>query len=155
MTSAPLSDRPYITEDGRRLLEARIRDRERTLEELRAAIQEPERSGDDAARLAVDVFCYRIRKQIGAHLAALGGAEAIFGGGIGERSPTCRARVCADTAWCGVELDDERNQNAIGVEAEISTARAMVSTWVIPVDEATFIARDATTCLVGSSPTRR
>jgi len=46
MTSAPRSDRPYITEDGRRLLEARIRDRERTLEELRAAIQEPGRSTD-------------------------------------------------------------------------------------------------------------
>lgn len=115
-----------------------------------------EETGDDAAALAIDVFCYRARKQIGAYLAVLGGADAVvFGGGIGERSPQIRARVCADMAWCGIELDDDHNRAAVAVEAEISTARAATAVWIIPVDEATVIARDAAACLEAAAPRAR
>jgi len=67
-------------------------------------------SGHARARLALAVFCYRVKRYLGAYLAALGGADAVlFGGGIGEHQATVRAEVCKDMAWCGLELSDERN----------------------------------------------
>ncbi len=62
------------------------------------------------ARLAVDVFCYRARKYLGAYLAALGGAQAvIFSGGIGENAPAVRQKICAGMEWCGLGLDSRKN----------------------------------------------
>ncbi len=76
---------------------------------------EAERKGDERAILAVEMFCYRVKKQIGAYLSALGGADAIiFGGGIGENCPQVRKRICAGMDWCGLVLDEERNDRAIG-----------------------------------------
>ena len=107
-----------------------------------------ERVGDAHAALAIDVFCYRARKYIGAYLAALGGAEAVvFGGGIGENSPSIRRRICPGMDWCGLVLDDRRNQEAVGVEAAIHTEDSTVLAYVIPVDEAVIIAREVEACL--------
>jgi acetate kinase len=109
---------------------------------------EAERQGDDRAALAVEMFCYRVRKYIGACLSILGGAHAvIFGGGIGENAPTVRARICAGMDWCGLTLDQDRNAAAIGAEERISADNAEVHAYVIPVDEAVIIARDAASCL--------
>lgn len=90
-----------------------------------------------AARLAVDLYCYRARKYIGAYLAALGGADAIlFGGGVGEHSAEIRARIVDGLQWAGIELDAEANARATGGEAPIHANGSAVSTWVVPVDEA-------------------
>ena len=67
-------------------------------------------SSDPRAKLAVDLFCYRIRRELGSLAAALGGLDAIvFTGGIGENSAVIRERVCRDAAWLGVELDAAAN----------------------------------------------
>ena len=97
---------------------------------------------DDHARLAVAVFVYRVRKYIGAYLAALGGAQAvIFGGGIGENSPIIRGRVCEGMDWCGLRLDPERNNAVVGVEGRISADDAAIAAYAIKVDESALIAR--------------
>ena len=102
-----------------------------------------EAGGDERAALAVDMFCYRVRKYVGAYLAALGGADAVvFGGGIGENAPLVRARICAGMGWCGLTLDEDRNARTIGSEGRISVDDSRVHAYVVPVDEATVIARD-------------
>ena len=94
------------------------------------------------AELAIDVFCYRVRKYIGAYLAALGGAQAIvFGGGIGEHSPEIRSRICSGMEWCGLRLDPARNARATGTEERISTDDSSIQVYAIPVDESALIAR--------------
>ena len=65
---------------------------------------------DPLASLAVEVLCHRARKYLGAYLATMGGADAVvFGGGIGERVPDIRARICQEMDWCGLSLDSPRN----------------------------------------------
>jgi acetate kinase len=109
---------------------------------------EAEGRRDAGAALAVDMFCYRVRKYIGAYLATLGGADAVvFGGGIGENAPPVRARICAGMNWCGLTLDQDRNARTIGSEGRISTDDSKVHAYVIPVDEAVVIARDTVHCL--------
>jgi len=98
---------------------------------------------DGRAHLAVELFCYRARKYLGAYLAALGGAEAVvFSGGIGENSPLVRAKVCEGMRWCGLELDPERNAAVVGAEGRISPPEARIHAYVIPSDEEALIARD-------------
>lgn len=99
---------------------------------------------DDAdAALAIDMYCRRARKYVGAYLAVLGGADAIlFGGGVGENAPAIRARILADMQWAGIALDEKRNA-AVGTEARISRADSPVQVWVVPVDEATILAEEA------------
>ena len=107
-----------------------------------------EREGDSLAGLAIDMFCYRVRKYIGAYLAVLGGAQAVvFGGGIGENAAEARSRICAGMEWCGLTLDQERNNRAVGREGPISADGARVGAYVIPVDEESIIARDTIRCL--------
>jgi acetate kinase len=107
-----------------------------------------ESQGDKNAALAVEMFCYRVKKQIGAYLATLDGAEAvIFGGGIGENSPPVRSRICAGMQWFGMDIDENRNNTLTGIEGKISTDDAKVEIYVIPVDEAVMIARDTLACL--------
>lgn len=109
---------------------------------------EAERQGDAGAALAVEMFCYRVHKYIGAYMAALSGADTVvFGGGIGENAPSVRARICAGMGWCGLTLDQDRNTAAIGLEARISADDARMHAYVIPVDEAVIIARDTLSCL--------
>ena len=110
---------------------------------------EAESKGDERAALAVEMFCYRVKKQIGAYLAALGGTDAVvFGGGIGENSPPVRSRICAGMEWCGIVLDEDRNNSMIGKEGKVSRDEARVEIYVVPVDEAVMIARDTIGCLI-------
>lgn len=102
-------------------------------------------AADDAdARLAVDVYCYRVRKYIGAYLAVLGGAEAIlFGGGVGEHAPLVRAKILTGLGWLGIVLDPDTNRAAVGTETRISNRSSEAEVWVIPVDEAAILAQAA------------
>ncbi len=96
------------------------------------------------AALAVNLYCYRVRKYIGAYLTVLGGADAIFfGGGVGENSAQIRAKILQGMAWLGVELDPICNGNTIGKEGNISTVESQIKVWVMPVDEALMMALDA------------
>jgi acetate kinase len=116
-------------------------------QDMRELLQR-ESEGDPEAALAIEMFCYRVKKQIGAYLAVLDGAEAvIFGGGIGENSPQVRSRICAGMQWCGIAIDENRNNTMIGIEGKISTDNAKVKIYVVPVDEAVMIARDTVQCL--------
>ncbi|MBL6750240.1 MAG: acetate/propionate family kinase [Nevskia sp.] len=99
--------------------------------------------GNAAARLAVDVYCHRARKYLGAYLAVLGGADAVlFGGGVGEHQPEIRARICAGLQWCGLELDAGANAQAASLTRRISTAQSRIAVYVVPVDEEAVIARE-------------
>jgi acetate kinase len=99
--------------------------------------------GDSRARLAVEIFCHRARKYLGAYLAALGGADAVvFSGGIGEHAPEIRARICQGFGWCGLALDTDLNAAAVGRPGRLSTDDARVGAFVIPADEEQVIARD-------------
>ena len=96
-------------------------------------------SSDPKAKLAIDLYCYRIRREVGSLAAALGGLDAIiFTGGIGENSAAIRERVCRDAAWLGVELDP--SANTAGGPC-ITTSGAQVSAWAIPTNEELMIAR--------------
>jgi acetate kinase len=119
--------------------------------DMRELLAEAHEHDDRRARLAIDVFCYRVRKYIGAYLAALGGAAAIiFTGGIGENSPEIRARITEGLEWLGVELDPALNQQTTkGAEGRISTPDARLETWVIPTDEELLIARDTMRLVLG------
>jgi acetate kinase len=93
------------------------------------------------ARLAVDYFVYRAAKEIGALTAALGGLDGlVFTAGIGENSAAIRARICAASAWLGIELDEASNA---GKRARITRDGSAVSAWVIPTNEELVIARHA------------
>jgi acetate kinase len=99
------------------------------------------------------MFCYRIRKYIGAYLAVLGGADAlVFGGGIGERSAVIRARICDGMGWCGIHLDPVRNQATVGLapgdSMMISEEGAPLACYVAGVDEEVEIARATRDCVM-------
>lgn len=103
------------------------------------------------ARLAVDMFCHRVRKYLGAYLAVLGGADAIlFGGGIGERAPDIRARVLEGLAWAGIVVDPGRNAAVAPPQGgEISAPDSRVEVRVLPVQEARLMAREVAALLAG------
>ncbi|MFZ5524257.1 MAG: acetate/propionate family kinase [Pseudomonadota bacterium] len=106
-------------------------------------------SKDPAAQLAIDLYCYRARKYIGAYLAVLGGVDAIlFGGGVGEHAPEIRERILAGMEWAGIILDRERNRAAVGAEACISRDGSPVAVWSIPVDESQLMAEEAAALLM-------
>jgi acetate kinase len=96
-------------------------------------------SESPAAKLAVEVFCYRARRELGSLAAALGGLDAVvFTAGIGENQAEIRRRICRDAAWLGLELDELANA---GHGPRISTTGSQVSGWVVPTDEELMIAR--------------
>lgn len=100
--------------------------------------------GDQPAGLALDMYCHRARKYLGAYLAVLCGTDAVlFGGGVGENAPAVRARILHGMEWAGIALDAKANQAAIGTEARISAPNAGTQAWVIPVDEASLLAEQA------------
>jgi acetate kinase len=116
--------------------------------DMRVLLQEVEAHDDRRARLAIEVFCHRARKYIGAFLASMGGADAIvFTGGIGENSPEIRARICAGLEWAGLRLDDNRNKQMVGQEGQISGDESTLHVFVIPTDEELLIARDTVRCI--------
>jgi len=103
-------------------------------------------SNAPGARLAVDLFVYRIGRELGSLAAALGGLDAIvFTGGIGERAAAIRTRVCRDAAWLGVELDVTANDES---GPRISTPASRVAAWVVPTDEEVMIATETRSLLV-------
>jgi acetate kinase len=117
------------------------------MRELQAELKEHD---DRRVRLAVEVFCYRARKYIGAYLAAMGGAEAvIFTGGIGENSAEVRERICAGMEWAGLHLDAQRNQETAGREGIISSDDSKLLAYAIPTDEELLIARDTVRVIKG------
>jgi len=109
---------------------------------------ESSRKGHQRARLAVDVFCYRLRKYIGAYTATLGEVDGlVFTGGIGENAPQIRELTCEKLEELGYELDPKKNKEAAGKEAEISTANSRAKIYVIPTNEELLIARDTFRCI--------
>jgi len=101
------------------------------------------KKGDDRAKLAIDVFCYRIRKYIGAYAAVLGVVDAVvFTGGIGENAVFLRRQVCDELTQIGVALDQAANRAAKAREAQISAEDSRVRVFVIPTNEQAAIAND-------------
>jgi acetate kinase len=119
--------------------------------DMRELLDEARENKDRRAILAIELFCYRVRKYIGAYLAAMGGAEAIvFTGGIGENSAEIRSEICGELGWLGLKLDSERNAAQIGGrEGAISADDSRLAAYVIPTDEELLIARDAVRCVLG------
>ncbi|PWT89812.1 MAG: acetate kinase [Blastocatellia bacterium] len=96
-------------------------------------------SPEPRAKLAIDLFVYRIGRELGSLAAALGGLEAlVFTGGIGEHAAIIRERVCRDAGWLGVELDVTANEQG---GPRVSSKSSPVSVWIIPTNEELMIAR--------------
>ncbi len=109
------------------------------MREVASAAQE----GNERARLAIDMYFYRIKKYIGAYAAAMGGVDVIlFTGGVGENQSDCRETACEGLEFMGVKIDKELNQTIHGDEAIISTQDSKVKVVVIPTDEELMIASD-------------
>jgi acetate kinase len=125
--------------------------------DMRDLLAEEAEHEDRRARLAIDLFCRRVRKYIGAYLAVMGGAEAVvFSGGIGENSPEVRARICDGLEWLGLELEPDRNAAmASGRAGPISREGSRLAAWVIPTDEELMIARDTVRVVKGVEPAAR
>jgi acetate kinase len=96
-------------------------------------------SADMKAKLAIDLYCYRIRRELGSLAAALGGLDAfVFTGGVGENAAAIRASVCEDAAWLGLQLNAEANRRG---GSRISNPGSRVAAWIVPTDEELTIAR--------------
>jgi acetate kinase len=102
-------------------------------------------SDDPKAKLAIDVYCYRARKYVGAYLAVLGGVDAVlFGGGVGENASHIRDAILRGMEWAGIELDARLNREAgAGTPTRISGPQSPAAVWVMPVDEALILAQEA------------
>jgi len=104
-------------------------------------------TGDEAADLALDVFCHRIRKYVGAYVAVLGGCDAlVFTAGIGEHSALVRSRVCSGLGVFGITLDDHRNERS---ELVISSDDASTAVLVVSTDEEHAIAEQTARVVAG------
>lgn len=112
--------------------------------DMRDLLAEEKENQDRRARLAIDLFCLRVKKYIGAYLARMNGADAIvFAGGIGENSPEIRRRICADLDFLGIILDPARNESiTAGKEGEIGADSSRLRLFVLPTNEELLIARD-------------
>ena len=100
------------------------------------------KDGNDRCRLALDVFCYSVKKYIGAYAAAMGGLDAIaFTAGIGENNPYVRRVSTMDLSFMGIDIDETKNEIR-GEEQKISTDASKVQVWVVPTNEELAIARE-------------
>lgn len=107
-------------------------------------------SGNERARLALDMYIYRIIKYVGAYAAVLNGVDVIaFTGGVGENQVQLRKRVCDHLTYLGVKIDDSVNSVSRGEEKLISTADSKVKVVVIPTDEELMIAKDTEAIVTG------
>ena len=98
--------------------------------------------GNEKCRLALEKFCYEVKKYIGSYAAALGGLDVlVFTAGIGENDAATRASICEGMEWLGIKLDPEKNKLR-GKERVISADDSKVQVWVIPTDEELMIAQD-------------
>jgi acetate kinase len=117
--------------------------------DMRTLIEEAD-EGNDRAQTAIDVFAYRAKKYIGAYYAAMDGADAvIFTGGIGERAPVVRAKICEKLTSLEIRIDTRRNNRAVGEEGEITTMDSKTKVWAIPTNEELLLARDTLRCMLG------
>jgi acetate kinase len=99
--------------------------------------------GNERAKLALDMYEYRIKKYIGSYAAALGGVDVIvFTGGVGENQTGTREKVCTSLGFMGVKIDNELNAKSRGKEVLLSTPESSVKVVVIPTDEEYMIASD-------------
>jgi acetate kinase len=119
--------------------------------DMRELLEEADEHYDRRARLAIEIFCYRVRKYIGAYLAALGGADAVvFTGGVGQNAPVVRAAILEGLGWLGLELDEAANAETVGNRsARITQEGSRLAAWVIPTDEELLIARDTVRMVLG------
>jgi acetate kinase len=109
-----------------------------------------EAQGHERAKLAIDMFCARVKKYVAAYAGAMGGLDAvIFTGGIGENAPAIRARSLAGLEFMGLSLDPKKNDAALGREADVSADGARARTLVIPTNEELLIARDTVRVVEG------
>jgi acetate kinase len=117
--------------------------------DMRDLLDEENEHQDRRAKLAIDIFCLRVKKYIGAYLAELGGTDAIvFTGGIGENAVTIRQRIMSGMQNLGIEIDDGLNAAMVGgKEGEISKHGSKIRTYVIPTNEELLIARDTVRCI--------
>lgn len=100
-------------------------------------------NGNERAKIALQIYYYRIKKYVGSYAAALGGLDVLlFTGGVGENQSFCREIVCKDMEFLGIKLDKEKNNAVHGDEAVISTVDSKVKVVVIPTDEELMIAKD-------------
>jgi acetate kinase len=98
---------------------------------------------NDQARLALEIYCYRVKKYIGSYAAAMGGLDClVFTAGVGENAPIVRAKSVEGLAFLGIQIDPKKNAMAAGKETDISSETATVHTLVIPTNEELVIARD-------------
>ncbi len=104
-------------------------------DEMKTIVEEA-RAGNEQAQVAIDVFCYRVKKYIAAYLGVMNGADAlVFSAGIGLNAPSIRARCVEGLQCLGVRLDKKKNEAAIGREAVISSRSSKVKVFVIPDNE--------------------
>jgi acetate kinase len=109
-----------------------------------------EQAGDERARLALDVYCYRIRKYIGAYFVALDGLDAlIFTGGVGENASLIRSRVCKDLEKLGIAIDSEANDRRLEEISEIGRSGHSVRVLAVRTNEELQIARETLSVLTG------
>jgi acetate kinase len=100
-------------------------------------------AGDERAKLAIELYAYRLKKYVGAYAAAMGGLDAlVFTAGIGENSSEIRAATCEGLGFLGIELDTGLNSTTRGVEREISAPGSRVRVFVVPTDESRLIAEE-------------
>jgi len=106
-------------------------------------LDELSQKGSARAKLAIDIFCYRIKKYIGAYAVVLGTVDAIvFTGGIGEKAVSVRQQICTGLTLIGIHLDSAANQAAFAKEATINSPDSRVKVFVIPTNEQAVIAND-------------
>jgi acetate kinase len=112
--------------------------------DMRDLLEEVQDNGDRRAQLAIDMFCYRARKYLGAYMVATGGVDAIvFTGGIGENSCVVREQILRGLQRFGIDVDSEKNMETVGSrEGRISKDGLTPEVWVIPTNEELMIARD-------------
>ncbi len=109
--------------------------------------------GNERAKLALDMYIYRIIKYIGAYAAVLNGVDIIvFTGGVGENQQPLRKAVCDHLTYLGVKIDDEVNAKSRGEEKLLSTPDSKVKVAVIPTDEELLIALDTEAIVNGRQP---
>ncbi len=117
--------------------------------DMRDLLQEERLHQDRRARLAIEIFCLRVKHYLGAYLAQMNGADAIvFTGGIGENSAEIRARICSDLDVLGIALDRKKNEAMMDrKEGDIAAEKSRTRVWVIPTNEELLIARDTVRCV--------
>lgn len=117
--------------------------------DMRDLLQEERLHQDRRARLAIEIFCLRVKQYLGSYMAQMNGADAVvLTGGIGENSPEIRSRICDNLEVLGIDLDEKKNKATVGrKEGDIASDKSSTRVWVIPTNEELLIARDTVRCV--------